>query len=94
MAPLAFVFAATWVVSTGMAAHLPRLLQAAGASASGTIAAAALVGPAQVAARLIEFGLMRRVGWCMNQEFGRTNPQAAWVRRCGRQSGFSTPVCG
>ena len=60
MALLAFVFAATWVVSTGMAAHLPRLLQAAGASASGAIAAAALVGPAQVAARLVEFGLMRR----------------------------------
>jgi len=60
MALLAFVFAVTWVVSTGMAAHLPRLLQAAGASASGAIAAAALVGPAQVAARLIEFGLMRR----------------------------------
>lgn len=60
MALLAFVFAATWVVSTGMAAHLPRLLEAAGASASGAIAAAALVGPAQVAARLVEFGLMRR----------------------------------
>lgn len=60
MALLAFVFAATWVVSTGMAAHLPRLLQDAGASASGAIVAAALVGPAQVAARLVEFGLMRR----------------------------------
>ena len=35
MALLAFVFAATWVVSTGMAAHLPRLLHAAGASPSG-----------------------------------------------------------
>ncbi len=61
MALLAFVFAATWVVSTGMAAHLPRLLEAAGASAAGAIAAAALVGPAQVAARLVEFGLMRRL---------------------------------
>ena len=60
MALLAFVFAATWVVSTGMAAILPRLLQVAGANASGAIAAAALVGPAQVAARLAEFGLMRR----------------------------------
>lgn len=60
MALLAFVFAATWVVSTGMAAHLPRLLQAAGASASGALVAATLVGPAQVAARLVEFGLMRR----------------------------------
>jgi len=60
MVLLAFVFAATWVVSTGMAAHLPRLLQAAGASPAGAVAAAALVGPAQVAARLIEYGLMRR----------------------------------
>ena len=61
MALLAFVFAATWVVGTGMAAHLPRLLETAGASATGAIAAAALVGPAQVAARLIEFVLMRRL---------------------------------
>ena len=60
MALLAFVFAATWVVSTGMAAHLPRLLLAAGASPAGAVAAAALVGPAQVAARLVEYGLMRR----------------------------------
>ncbi len=57
---LAYVFAATWVVSTGMAAHLPRVLEAAGASAAGAVAAAALLGPAQVAARLLEFGLMRR----------------------------------
>ena len=60
MVLLAYVFAATWVVSTGMAAHLPRVLQAAGASPSGAVAAAALMGPAQVAARLIEYGLMRR----------------------------------
>ena len=58
---LAFVFAATWVVSTGMAAHLPRVLEAAGASAAAAIAAAALVGPAQVAARLVEFSLLRRL---------------------------------
>lgn len=60
MALLAFVFAATWVVSTGMAAHMPRLLHAAGASTAGALAAASLVGPAQVAARLVEFGLLRR----------------------------------
>jgi len=60
MALLVFVFAATWVVSTGMAAHLPRLLQIADASASGAIFAASLVGPAQVAARLVEFSVMRR----------------------------------
>ncbi len=57
---LAFVFAATWFVTGAMAAHLPALLQAAGASAAGAVAAAALVGPAQVAARLAEFGLLRR----------------------------------
>jgi MFS family permease len=57
---LGFVFAATWTVTGAMAAHLPSLLQAAGASAAGAVAAAALVGPAQVAARLLEFGLLRR----------------------------------
>jgi len=57
---LAFVFAATWFVTGAMAAHLPVLLQAAGASTAGAIAAAALLGPAQVAARIAEFGLLRR----------------------------------
>lgn len=58
---LAFVFAATWFNSTAMAAHLPGLLQAAGASAAVAIAAGALIGPAQVAARLLEFTLLRQV---------------------------------
>ena len=58
---LAFVFAATWFNSTAMAAHLPGLLQAAGASTAVAIAAGALIGPAQVAARVVEFGLLRRV---------------------------------
>ncbi|SDF93925.1 Major Facilitator Superfamily protein [Celeribacter baekdonensis] len=57
---LAFVFAATWFNSTAMAAHLPGLLQAAGASTTVAIAAGALIGPAQVAARVLEFGLLRR----------------------------------
>ncbi|MGS4944128.1 MFS transporter [Meridianimarinicoccus sp. RP-17] len=57
---LAFVFAATWFNSTAMAAHLPGLLQAAGASTAVAIAAGALIGPAQVAARMLEFGLLRR----------------------------------
>jgi MFS family permease len=56
---LAFFFAATWFVQGAMAAHLPGLLQAAGASSTAAIAAAALVGPAQVAARIVEFGLLR-----------------------------------
>lgn len=58
---LAFVFAATWFNSTAMAAHLPGLLQAAGASTTVAIAAGALIGPAQVAARVLEFGLLRRL---------------------------------
>ena len=61
MGALAFVFAATWFGSTSMAAHLPRLLQEAGATLPAAVAAAALIGPAQVAARAMEFWLMRRV---------------------------------
>ncbi len=61
MALLAFVFAATWFVTAAMAAHLPLLLRDAGATPEAAIAAAALVGPAQVAARLVEFSLLRRV---------------------------------
>ncbi len=56
---LAFFFAATWFVQGAMAAHLPGLLQAAGASATAAIAAASLVGPAQVGARIVELGLLR-----------------------------------
>jgi len=58
---LAFVFAATWFVTGSMAAHLPRLLERAGATPLQAIAAAALVGPAQVAARLVEFFILRRI---------------------------------
>ena len=58
---LAFVFAVTWFVSTAMAAHLPRLLQAGGATLAAAVAIGALVGPAQVGGRLLEFGLLRHV---------------------------------
>jgi len=57
---LASVFGATWFVSTALAAHLPRLLEAMGATPAAAIAAGALVGPAQVAARVAEFSLLRR----------------------------------
>ena len=59
MVILACVFGATWFVSVALAAHLPRLLEAMGATSTMAIAAAALVGPAQVTARLIEFTLLR-----------------------------------
>lgn len=58
---LAFVFSAVWFVTGAMAAHLPRLLEAAGATPFEAVAAAALMGPAQVAARVVEFLLLRSV---------------------------------
>ena len=57
---LAGVFGATWFVSAALAAHLPRLLEALGSTPAAAIAAGALVGPAQVAARIGEFSLLRR----------------------------------
>ena len=58
---LAFVFGVTWFISTAMAAHLPQLLQANGVGLASAIAFASLVGPAQVAGRLLEYGLLRNV---------------------------------
>jgi MFS family permease len=58
---VAFVFAAAWFVTGSMASHLPRLLEMAGASPFTAITAAALVGPAQVVARLLEFVVLRRI---------------------------------
>jgi len=60
MATLAFVFAATWFVSTALAAHLPRLLVETGVTPATALAAAMLVGPAQVAARMVEFAFLQR----------------------------------
>ena len=57
---LAYVFAAAWFVTGSMAAHLPRLLERAGVTPLQAVAAAALMGPAQVAARLAEFFILRR----------------------------------
>jgi MFS family permease len=56
---LAFYFCATAFVTGAMSSHLPGFLESAGASETAAIAASALVGPAQVAARLVEFGLLR-----------------------------------
>jgi len=58
---LAYVFAAAWFVTGAMAAHLPALFERMGATTVQAVAAAALVGPAQVAARLAEFFIMRRI---------------------------------
>jgi len=58
---LAFMLAATGFTSSAIGAHLPGLLQAAGVTAAGAIAASALLGPAQVGARILEFGLLRKI---------------------------------
>jgi MFS family permease len=57
---LAFVFATAWTVTGAMAAQLPRILEAAGATTVQAISAGALVGPAQVAARVVEAGILKR----------------------------------
>lgn len=58
---LALIFAITWFISTAMAAHLPRLLQAQGVPLAAALVLAGLVGPAQVAGRLLEYGLLRHI---------------------------------
>jgi hypothetical protein len=57
---LAFTFAAAWTVTGAMAAHMPRILEAAGATTVQAVAAGALFGPAQVLARIIEASFLSR----------------------------------
>ncbi len=59
--PLLIAFAATTsFVTSAMAAHLPGLLAAMGASRVVAVGAAALLGPAQVVARIVEILAARR----------------------------------
>lgn len=58
---LASAFAAMSAVGAALGAHLPLLLKGLGATQSQALMAAALVGPAQVLARLAEWGLTRRL---------------------------------
>jgi predicted MFS family arabinose efflux permease len=60
MVLLAFAFAAAWSVTGAMAAHLPRILEAAGATSVQAVAAGALIGPAQVLARIVEASFLSR----------------------------------
>jgi MFS family permease len=57
---LAFIFATAWTVTGAMAAHMPRILEAAGATTLQAVAAGALFGPAQVLARIIEATFLSR----------------------------------
>ena len=60
MIVLAFVFAASWAVTGAMAAHLPRILEAAGATSGQAVFAGALIGPSQVLARIFEASFLSR----------------------------------
>ena len=60
MVLLAFAFAAAWSVTGAMAAHFPRILEAAGATSVQAVAAGALIGPAQVLARIVEASFLSR----------------------------------
>ena len=57
---LAFAFAAAWTVTGAMAAHLPRIFEAAGATKLQAVSAGALIGPAQVFARIVEASFLSR----------------------------------
>lgn len=56
---LAFAFAACGFVTSAMAAHLPQLLQLQGLSLGEAVTVGALIGPSQVAARLLDFVALR-----------------------------------
>ncbi|MDI4235234.1 MFS transporter [Bradyrhizobium sp. Arg237L] len=60
MVLLSFAFAAAWTVTSAMAAHLPRIVEAFGATPAQAVFAGMMIGPAQVAARMIEASLLNR----------------------------------
>lgn len=60
MVLLAYMFAAASFVSSGISAILPTMLVAFGATPAQALLAGALVGPAQVGARLLEAGWLGR----------------------------------
>jgi MFS family permease len=58
---VAFMFTASGMVSIGMATNLPRLFAALGATPAAAIAAASMLGPAQVGARVLEYSARHRI---------------------------------
>lgn len=80
MVLLSFAFAAAWTVTSAMAAHLPRIVEALGASHAQAIFAGAMIGPAQVAARLLEAGVLSRFHPLISNRFAcLTHPIGACV---------------
>jgi hypothetical protein len=60
MIAVAYVFAATGFVSSGLSALLPTMLVQFGATPSAALFAGMLIGPSQVAARIVEAGWLSR----------------------------------
>jgi predicted MFS family arabinose efflux permease len=60
MVALAYVFAATGFVSSGLSALLPTMLVQFGATTQAALFAGMLIGPAQVGARIVEAGWLAR----------------------------------
>jgi predicted MFS family arabinose efflux permease len=60
LALMAIAFASVWFMGTSMMSHLPGLLVVSGATATVAVAAAALVGPAQVMGRIADYAFLRR----------------------------------
>jgi MFS family permease len=60
MIALAYVFAATGFVSSGLSALLPTMLVQFGSTSQAALFAGMLIGPSQVAARIVEAGWLAR----------------------------------
>lgn len=60
MIMLSLAFAAAWTVTSAMAAHLPRIVEAFGATPAQAVFAGMMIGPAQVAARVLEASTLGR----------------------------------
>ena len=58
---LAFVFASSGFISMGMMSHLPRLLEGVGVPLAIAFSIGALVGPAQITGRILDFSFLRRL---------------------------------
>jgi len=58
---LSFAFAAAWTVTSAMAAHLPRIVEAFGATPAQAVFAGMMIGPAQVAARIFQASVLERL---------------------------------
>src|SRR5258705_2518177 len=85
MVLLAFAFAAAWTVTGAMAAHFPRILEAAGATSVQAVSAGALIRPAHGVVRLVEAGLLSRYHPLLSTRLARlTHPICAVIVAGGR----------